>query len=178
MRRLPNADGIRLLVGLLGLAPVLPAAALAAPPGDPAAVREVYVSTGDYGEVSFSDLAQPGAERLELAVTPVPEDALAESERRIEQTLDVAGALEASRLAREQARAQARADAAAAQARAQPQVIYRDTYDDYPYVYYPGRWPGRWPDHRPGHRPGRPEHLPARPRPQRTLSSPFPYSAD
>ncbi len=167
-----NRFGIRLLGSVLIPLPLI---ALGAAADGPQQVREVYVSTGDHGEVSFSDLAQPGAERLELAVSPVSPDVLAESQRRIEQTLDVADALEASRLARERVRAEARAEAAAAQARAQPQVIYRDSYDDYPYVFHPGRWPG----HRPGHRPGqRPEHLPARPRPQRTLSTPFPYDPD
>jgi hypothetical protein len=137
--------------------------------------REVYVFVGEHGETTFSDVAQPGAERFELEVTQPSEDALAELDRRIEQTLSVANSLEASRLARESARAAAadRAAQRAAQARQQPQVIYQDRYADSPYVLRPEYWPGR----RPGHRP-RPDH-PDRPgsgndRPRDSISRPFP----
>jgi hypothetical protein len=71
-------------------------------------IRDVFVTRGAHGEVSFSDEERPGAERLQLAVTEPTVDAVEAAERRIEQTLRVAKALEESRLAREQARAQTR----------------------------------------------------------------------
>jgi hypothetical protein len=104
--------------------------------------QEIYVFTGEHGEVTFSDVAGPGAERVEVAVIEPPEDAQAELDRRIARILNVANALEASRLAREQARAdareQARAEAraaAAARPPPEPQIVYRDRYLTYPYVF-------------------------------------------
>ena len=96
------------------------------------APSEIYVSTGSYGEVSFSDVAAPGAERLEVEVIEPAGDPLAEMERRIEQTLAVAKALEVSRLEREKARAEARARAAEARAEAAPGVIHQERYGAYP----------------------------------------------
>jgi hypothetical protein len=95
--------------------------------------QEIYVSTGEHGETTFSDVAGPSAERVEVATSEPAENSLAELERRIQQTLTVANALEESRLAREKARAEARA-AAAAQAQPEPQVVYQDRYVNYPYV--------------------------------------------
>lgn len=95
---------------------------------------EVYVSAGEHGEVSFSDVAAPDAERVELEIVEPLDDPSAVIERRIEQTLAVANALEASRLEREKARAEARAEAAAARAEAAPDVVYRDRYVSYPPV--------------------------------------------
>lgn len=160
--------GLR-LAALLVLATAAPAGRAAAP-----ATQYVYVSTGAHGETSFSDVADPGAERLELDVPAASPDALAEMERRIARNLAVANDLEASRLAREQARAEARAAAAAGRSQSAPQV-YDDGYD-YPYVlqpyYRPPHRPGR-PGHGPGGRPDRPEPGPP---PERTVSVPFPYA--
>lgn len=97
---------------------------------------EIYVSRGDHGEVSFSDQAAPGAERVIIETAPAAEDPLAELERRIEQTLAVAGALEESRLARERIRAEERAARAAeARAAAPPVVVYEDDDAALPYLY-------------------------------------------
>lgn len=95
----------------------------------------IYVSTGEHGELRFSDVAEPGAERVEVAVPEPREDAEEELERRIEQTLMVAKALEESRLAREQARAEARA--AAARNASGPLVIRQDRYVSHPYLVSP-----------------------------------------
>ena len=73
-----------------------------------APVREIFVARGDHGEVSFTDVERPGARRVTVNVTEPPADALEQMERRIEQTLRVAHALEQSRLAREAARTAAR----------------------------------------------------------------------
>lgn len=123
---------------------------------------EIYVSRGEHGEVSFSDQAVPGAQRVEVETTPAADDPLAELERRIEQTLAVAGALEASRLARERSRAEARAARAAeARAAAPPVVVYEDDGATLPYLYprpYRSNY-RRWDGHRDRGKPphGRPE---------------------
>lgn len=74
---------------------------------------DVYRTVGEHGEASFTDEAVAGAERLRLDVPQAPAGAAEEAERRIGQTLEVARALEASRLAREAASAAARAQAPA-----------------------------------------------------------------
>jgi hypothetical protein len=119
--------------------------------GAAAAVRaethhQVYVYTGENGEVSFSDVAAPGAEPVELTPPEAPPGAMADLQQRIEQTLRVAKALEQSRLAREAARAQARRQAAA-DVRTEPQVIYQDQHVDYPYVLQ-NPYDQRFPRHR------------------------------
>jgi len=129
------------------------ATSLAASCGLPAtagaeASEQIYVSTGEHGEVSFSDQAAPGSERVVVETTEPAEEPLAELERRIAQTLTVANALEESRLEREQARAEARARMAEARAAAQPEVIYQDRYVGSPYLFPQ--------PHRRGFRPGRP----------------------
>lgn len=117
---------------------------------DASSSDEIYVSTGEHGEASFSDQAAPGAERVEVETTEPAEEPLAELERRIQQTLTVANALEESRLEREKARAEARARVAEARAEAQPEVIYQDRYVGSPYLFPQ--------PHRRGFRPGKPHH--------------------
>jgi hypothetical protein len=75
--------------------------------------QEVFVARGEHGEMSFSDEERPGARKVTVTVPEPASGAIEEAERRIEQTLRVARALEQSRLAREEARARARAPAAA-----------------------------------------------------------------
>jgi hypothetical protein len=163
------------IVALAALAAVSAAAGAGSQPPP-----EVYVSTGEHGEISFSDVAAPGAERVYVATSEPAEDPLAELERRIEQTLTVANALEASRLAREKARADANAGAAAAQSQAAPEVVYQDRYVDYPYVLrspYDGRFhrDGRGRHHRDDKHPdGRGDRLPQEP----SRSRQFPYDPD
>ena len=145
--------------------------------------QEVYVSTGEHGETRFSDVAEPGAERIEVIPAEPPEGAEQELERRIEQTLRVAEALEASRLAREKARAEARAQAAA-QAPPAPQVIYQDRNVGSPYLWrspYDHRFPRhpRFRDHdRFDKWPHRREHRRDREPRERTFSRKFPYEPD
>lgn len=106
----------------------------AAPVSAAGSSQEVYVSTGAHGETVFSDVARPGAERIVLETPPRQEDAMAEVQRRIEQTLAVANDLQDSRLAREAARAERRERAAArAAAQQPPQVVYQDRYAGIPY---------------------------------------------
>lgn len=136
LRRLGTWAGLWLAAAAAGLA----AAATPAEAG-----REVFVTVGEHGEVSFSDVASPGAERRTLPPVVPNRDAVADLDRRIQQTLDVARALEASRLAREQARAEARAAAAPA---APPVTIVEERYAPFPYVYAPYPHP-RHPHHRP-----------------------------
>jgi len=138
--------------------------------------QEIYVSTGEHGEVSFSDEAAPGAERVVVETSAPAEDPMAELERRIAQTLTVANALEESRLEREKARAEARARIAEARADAQPEVVYQDRYVGSPYLFpQPHRFgfhSGKR-HHKPPHgRPDRPEE-PAPPE-EETISKSFP----
>lgn len=138
---------------------------------------EIYRSTGEHGEMVFSDVAGPGAERVVVETTQTLEDPLAELDRRIEQTLAVADSLEQSRLAREQARADARARMAEARTAAEPEVIYQDRYVASPYLYPRVGYDGRFRDrrHGPGFRPPfrPPEDVPEEPR-ERTLRKAFP----
>jgi hypothetical protein len=150
----------RVLTSLMLTLLVLSALARAEVPG-----QEVFVTTGEHGEVSFSDVSTPGAERRTLPAIERDDDALAELDRRIQQTLDVARVLEESRLAREKARAEARA------ATEPPPVIVtvEERYVRYPYVYAPQRH-GRFGPHRP-HKPGRDQPPPAEPSADEVLSS-------
>ncbi len=139
--------------------------------------QTIYVYTGEHGETTFSDVARPGAARVDLP--PVPEttqDARQEMDRRIERTLKVANALEQSRLAREKARAQARAEAAAARQQA-PTVVYQDRYvepADLSGIYRFSRWNEHRVDHRERHRSDRREGR----RGERTLHETFLRDSD
>jgi hypothetical protein len=130
-------------------------------------VQDVFVTRGAYGEVSFSDEERPGAERLRLAVVEPAAEAVEAAERRVEQTLRVARALEASRLAREQARAQARPATPPA-----PALVEHVPADRY-LVHHLGRpaYPHVSPRHqrrRSGH-----DESPAQPPAEPTLSAPL-----
>jgi hypothetical protein len=95
-------------------------------------IRDVYVTRGANGELSFSDQEGPGAEHLRLVVVDPSAEAVAAAERRIEQTLRVAMALEASRLAREQARAEAQTRVRSrAAVPAEPALAQRPYVDPY-----------------------------------------------
>ncbi len=108
----------------------------------PEAGRAVFVTTGEHGEPSFSDVEEPGAERITVPV-PQPAEDPAEIERRIAQTLAVAEALETSRLARERARAEARAELRAQEREEPPDAAEEERYVGvYPYPY-PFRPPWR-----------------------------------
>jgi hypothetical protein len=130
-------------------------------------IQDVFVTRGAYGEVSFSDEEQPGAERVRLAVIEPAAEAVEAAARRVEQTLRVAKALEASRLAREQAREQA-------QAQARPPAVVPAVpvaEDRYP-TYWIGRsaHPHALPRHK--HR-GERDDPPARQPVEPTLSAPL-----
>lgn len=120
------------------------------------AAQEVYRSVDEHGVVTFSDVATEDAVLLELPVTEVRQDALAELEARIALQLEVAKSLEESRLAREAART----ERIAALADSEPRTIYyreEDRYLDGWGYWGGGYWGGGYgPGHRPGHRPPRP----------------------
>ncbi|MEQ8859702.1 MAG: hypothetical protein RIC56_13740 [Pseudomonadales bacterium] len=130
--------------------------------------QEIYLSVGENGELSFSDVAGPGAQRVVVETAAPLDDPLAELDRRIEQTLSVANALEASRLAREKVRAEARASAAGSGVGSAPEVVYQDRYVTSPYLYPPARPRGR-PPHQAGPPPEQPSEEPAP-----VISRPFP----
>lgn len=129
-----------------------------------ASAQNVYRSVDENGVVTFSDVATEDAVRVELPAPVVRENALAEQRSLIEQQLEVAKALEASRLAREASRTE-RLEALAA---SRPDTTYYREEDQAGLqsgswfftsgFWNGGRWPGNWPGHRPGHRPPRPEH--------------------
>lgn len=136
------------------------------------AQRDVFVTTGEHGEVSFSDVATPGAERRTLPAIERDDDALAELDRRIQQTLEVARVLEEARLAREKSRAEARAAAAPPPAI----VTVEERYAPYPYVYAPSRHPRFGPHRR--HKPHRDDPPPAEPPSDEVLSRPMVWRKD
>jgi hypothetical protein len=129
------------------------AAGLAAPG---LAAQEIYRSVDENGVVSFSDVESEDAVRLNLPDTVIREDALAELEARIALQLEVAKALEASRLAREAART----ERLAALADSEDRTIYYREEDRDQFLDGWGYWGGGYwggggyrPGHRPGHRP-------------------------
>ncbi|MFW6093848.1 MAG: DUF4124 domain-containing protein [Pseudomonadota bacterium] len=112
-----------------------------------AAGQDVFVSTGEHGEPRFSDEAAPGAERIEVPA-PAPAESADAMERRIEHMLEVAEALESSRLARERARAEARAARAEAGAKAPEQVVEERYVTAWPWAGHRAPDHRRFPDHR------------------------------
>ena len=122
--------------------------------------EQVYRTVDEQGVASFTDYPVPGAE--EIAVDPVPANAdrAKASAAMIEQQLEVAKALEDSRLARRRAET----ERAAVRAASQPQTIY------YPVERNTGGywgWPGYGyrprPPHRPEHPIARPPYQPGHP---------------
>ncbi len=80
---------------------------------------EVFVSVGEFGEVSYSDANSIGASVIEVT-TPQPDpDALARSAADLQRTWALARAMEASRLAREAAAASRRK-----RREPEPQLVY------------------------------------------------------
>ena len=72
----------------------------------PRAIADVgYRTTGTHGEQSFSDVALPGATRLDVHSPAIDAVRIAQQEAMVEQQRLVANALEESRLAREAAAA-------------------------------------------------------------------------
>lgn len=129
--------------GLVVLLACLPATGVA---------EEIYRTISEDGVASFTDFPVPGAQVLDVDPVPANAERAEDSARLIEQQLEVANALQESRLARRKAET----DRQAALAASQPQTIY------YPVERNTGYWgspgfgfrPGF--GHRPGHRPGRP----------------------
>ncbi len=134
----------------------------------PALGQDVYRVVDADGVASFSDFPVDGAERVHVQTTGVSSDAASASEQLIRQQLEVAKALEESRLARQEAQTR-RLQALAA---SRPQTVYYEVprqtvYGGYwrpwrpghgyrpGYGYRPGNRPGY--GHRPG-RPGKPGH--------------------
>tara|TARA_Y100001934_G_scaffold225563_1_gene270369 strand:+ start:6102 stop:6593 length:492 start_codon:yes stop_codon:yes gene_type:complete len=72
----------------------------------------VYVSRGEFGEVSFSDQASPGAAPLQITVREPSTEALARADRITQATLALADELAEARRAREAQRKRAQAPAA------------------------------------------------------------------
>ena len=106
----------------------------------------VFRTTGEYGEVSFSDVELPGAKQIDVSVTVVDPARIADQQTIIEQQLRVAKALEESRLAR-QAAATERLLAIAA---ARPQIVYVEPqeYRSTNGYYFPRRLPRQHRKHR------------------------------
>jgi hypothetical protein len=143
-----------------------------------AQAAEVYRSTGDFGEVTFSDLETPDAQPV---IIDAPQPASSAGADWVAQTLDVARMLEESRLVREAAAAERR-DAYRKRQQERVPVTEPEQRTSYaPWYPYPYAWrpdyPGHRPPHRPGrpdHRPGAPSHLPAEPSTGAPLRSPIP----
>ncbi|MCZ6657968.1 MAG: hypothetical protein O7C67_11780 [Gammaproteobacteria bacterium] len=69
----------------------------------PAQATQVFVTLGEFGEVSYSDEASGGATVIELTTREPDPDDLARAAANLESTWAVAREMEASRLAREAA---------------------------------------------------------------------------
>ena len=69
----------------------------------PAQAAEVFVTLGEFGEVSYSDEASAGATIIELTSREPDPDDLARAAANLESTWALAREMEASRLAREAA---------------------------------------------------------------------------
>ena len=69
----------------------------------PAQATQVFVTLGEFGEVSYSDEASAGATVIELTTREPDRDDLARAAANLESTWAVAREMEASRLAREAA---------------------------------------------------------------------------
>ncbi len=67
------------------------------------AYAEIYVTVGEFGEVSYSDEASTGATVIDLTSREPDPDDLARSAANLERTWTLAREMEASRLAREAA---------------------------------------------------------------------------
>ncbi len=82
---------------------------------------EVFVTVGEFGEVSYSDEASPGAALIDLTTREPDPDDLARAAANVERTWTLAREMEASRLAREAA-------VAARRKRNEPEPQQQPTY--------------------------------------------------
>jgi len=123
------------------------------------AAEEIYRSVSADGVASFTDFPVPGAEVLEVDPVPANAQRAQDSARLIEQQLEVAKALEQSRLARRKAET----DRQAALAASQPQTIYYPVERDTGYWGWPGYGFRPGVGHRPGHPGVRPPYRPGYP---------------
>ncbi len=80
---------------------------------------EVFVSVGEFGEVSYSDANSTGASVIEVTTRQPDPDALARAAADLQSTWALARAMEASRLAREAAAASRRK-----RREPEPQLVY------------------------------------------------------
>ncbi len=85
------------------------------------AYAEIYVTVGEFGEVSYSDEASPGAALIDLTTREPSPDDLARAAANVDRTWDLARDMEASRLAREAA-------VAARRKRNEPEPQQQPTY--------------------------------------------------
>ncbi len=85
------------------------------------AYAEIYVTVGEFGEVSYSDEASPGAALIDLTTREPNPDDLARAAANVDRTWDLARDMEASRLAREAA-------VAARRKRNEPEPLLQPTY--------------------------------------------------
>ncbi len=169
-------NGVREIIGSLRLAVALLIFSVLAPA---VAAQEVFRTVDENGVVTFSDMETEDSERLELPPTIVRENAMAEQRAMIEQQLEVANALEASRLAREAART----ERLEALAESEPRTIYyreEDRYVNSGWGYWSGGswggsyWPGRPPGQRPPLKPVHPIEPPPEVSPPPSRRVPLP----
>ena len=132
-----------------------------------ALAERVYITQGDFGEASFSDVALPGSQAIDLEVGDPSAEEVVHSQQRAQVTADLAAELADARRARAEVRARQRA---ALVAQAPPallppeetEVRYLYPYAHRPFLHRPGIGPGR------GHpgRPPRPPKGPMQPAPE------------
>lgn len=101
--------------------------------------NEVFVSRGEFGEPSFSDVASPGASSLQVDTPAASDVARLSAQAQTQETLAVAEALESARLTRQRERAARQREA---QRPVVTPVIYHRPPEHVP-VYWPAYTHGR-----------------------------------
>lgn len=119
----------------------------------PVHATQVFVSVGEFGEVSYSDATSAGASMIEVATREPDPDALARAAADLERTWALARAMEASRLAREAAAADRRKRRAP-----EPQFVYVPAEPRVIVGFGRPHRPHYLPQHRPQHRAHQQQH--------------------
>lgn len=119
--------------------------------------ERVYVTQGEFGETSFSDVALPGAQAVDLELGDPSSEEVLQAQQQMQVTAELVAELADARHARTQARAQQRA---AAKAQEPPAALPPAEIEDR-YLYPYARWPfSRRPGIGPPRDPGRPQRPP------------------
>ena len=122
-----------------------------------ALAERVYVTQGAFGEASFSDVALPGSQAIDLDVGDPTADEVRQSQHRAQVTAELAAELAQARHARAEVRARQRAamkvEAPPLLAPEAAAVRYLYPFAQRPFFYRPGKAVGRGHPQRPAQGP-------------------------